>query len=636
MATNNNNGSGASSALSAWINQIISGGSSTTSPVATGTQQNTAAGTGTPATGTGTPATGTGTPDSGAAASNANTNANAGTVVGGGTTTGTVVGGGTTTNTTTNTQTDVSAGAAAPTPAPETPVAQAPNRITADDIRTLYASMQAQQNNNIDYTVEQAVKQLQRAQQDAQPGFQKQHNQINIDEAQAKDAEVLYAAARGDRGGITARQYNSIMNTAAKNRTLVEQQRQQLATDTARQIEDLRAQGEFEKADMVLQIAQQQLAQLWDMQQYEDNLALTEAQLTGMYKGEQTYQAQEAERAWAYDIAMQSIKMGIVPGSDVLAAAGMNPDEARLMAYLYGETQGTSQLINRYNPSLGAGSGLGGSYGGNWDFNSDHVSGGGGGGSSGGSSANYKSAVAEVPYDKNVDYSILIQDAVGRGDLAAAALYEQQRNAKIVGEGMDIELSHDYADSLFAFDPDANYLDLRDAAHKAGDDHQAAIYEALRNAKIDYMNATKTNDGGYRKTSKYEDYLYSATNSDRGSGSYTPSDYTPRNEDPTPATGYYTQQPTAENELQKEKQVTLQDIADAAVEFKDLYPNVSLDSRTLDNYLVEKGYQGEAAAEFKGLLYDMGVRAEREVGRVVYGTTASQSTGSRVDANSVF
>lgn len=150
---------------------------------------------------------------------------------------------------------------------------QTTNRLTADDIKSVYSQMQNQANQQVDYSVQKGVADLERAQADAQQQFAQQQRQVNIQTAQARDHQALYAAARGDRGGITARQYNSIANTAANNRMLIEQQRQKLATDTARQIADLRAQGEFEKANNVLQIAQQQLAQLWELQQYEDQQA---------------------------------------------------------------------------------------------------------------------------------------------------------------------------------------------------------------------------------------------------------------------------------------------------------------------------------------------------------------------------
>lgn len=52
-------------------------------------------------------------------------------------------------------------------------------------------------------------------------------------------------------------------------------------------------------------------------------------------------------------------------------------------------------------------------------------------------------------YDKDTDYAALMERAAQRGDNAAAAIYEQQRNAKIRGEGMtDVTQSNDYAQYL--------------------------------------------------------------------------------------------------------------------------------------------------------------------------------------------
>ena len=41
-----------------------------------------------------------------------------------------------------------------------------------------------------------------------------------------------------------------------------------------------------------------------------------------------------------------------------------------------------------------------------------------------------------IKYDKNVYYQAEINKAVARGDYASAKILEQQRNAKIAGEGI--------------------------------------------------------------------------------------------------------------------------------------------------------------------------------------------------------
>ena len=174
------------------------------------------------------------------------------------------------------------------TPGTGTPLPSAPagstGKITADvsGMRDLLdqwlSAAKKQQEAAINYGVEQGVNELRRAEEDAQQQYQAQQDQINIDEARAKDNQALYAEARGDRGGIGAAQYDSIMNAAAQNRLTVSQQQTKLSTDTARQIADLRAQGEYKKADAVLELTQRYLTQLMSLEQWALNYQMDVAQ----------------------------------------------------------------------------------------------------------------------------------------------------------------------------------------------------------------------------------------------------------------------------------------------------------------------------------------------------------------------
>ena len=132
-----------------------------------------------------------------------------------------------------------------------------------------------------DRAVQTGTTDLQRQMQNAQEQFNTQKNQIDIDEQRALDNQALYAEARGDRGGIGQAQYNTIQNTAATNRLAVQQEQTQLATDTARQIADLRSQGEFEKANQLLSISQNYLGQLMDLYTWakEANIGIDEFNL---------------------------------------------------------------------------------------------------------------------------------------------------------------------------------------------------------------------------------------------------------------------------------------------------------------------------------------------------------------------
>ena len=224
-----------------------------------------------------------------------------------------------------------------------------------------YQNAQQQQQNTIDFGTNQAILELLRNKQDAEAQYQEQRNQIAIDEAKAKDNQALYAESRGDKGGIGAAQYDAIMNTAAQNRLAVNSAQTKLATDTSRQIADLRAQGEYEKADALLTLSQQYLSQLMSLEQWaaEYNLSVAQfnaslkqwqaeydlkvADLLGSYNGQKTMSAkqfeftqqqyqdslkadQEKKLASAGEILLAA---GIMPSASQLAAMGMTTTEAQ-------------------------------------------------------------------------------------------------------------------------------------------------------------------------------------------------------------------------------------------------------------------------------------------------------------------
>ena len=130
----------------------------------------------------------------------------------------------------------------------------------------------------VDYATGKGVNDLLRNVEDSRGLFQTQRDQVDADEAKALDNQVLYAEARGDRGGIGMSQYGGIQNTAANNRAAVNAAEVKLQTDTQRQIADLRAQGEFEKADKVLEIGSKYLTELQDLEKWakEKNVGVQE------------------------------------------------------------------------------------------------------------------------------------------------------------------------------------------------------------------------------------------------------------------------------------------------------------------------------------------------------------------------
>lgn len=223
----------------------------------------------------------------------------------------------------------------------------------------LVAAQKQQSDNSINYATQQSVVELERAKQDAAAQYQTERNQVSADEATALDNQALYNEMNGDNGGIGSAQYAAIQNTAAQNRLAVNQEQTKLSTDTAQQISDLRAQGEFEKADALLSITQSYLSDLmsleqwatetnisvdefnaqlkeWEAeynlsaQQYLSDLDLSTAQLTGTFSdGTQTLDAQETLNSRLASAGQTLLSMGMLPSDSQLEAMGMTSDQAQ-------------------------------------------------------------------------------------------------------------------------------------------------------------------------------------------------------------------------------------------------------------------------------------------------------------------
>ena len=208
-----------------------------------------------------------------------------------------------------------------------------------------------------DYAVTAGINELNRNLQDSKAKYQTQRNQVDSDEAKALDNQVLYAEARGDRGGIGKAQYGSIQNTAANNRAAVNSAEVKLTNDTNRQIADLRAKGEFEKADKVLEISNKYLTELQNLEKWakEKNVGVQEfnaklrqwqneyaldvgkyltdteleaAKLSGVFSNGATTADYRNDVNNRYaNAAKAMINAGIVPSEEQLSAMGWTPEQ---------------------------------------------------------------------------------------------------------------------------------------------------------------------------------------------------------------------------------------------------------------------------------------------------------------------
>lgn len=197
-----------------------------------------------------------------------------------------------------------------------------------NDLTNLITQMYDQEAQRIrtemNYEVQRAADQLNRALQDAQPTYEAALANQLLEAKQAQDAQALRNQINGDRGGIGSAQVASIGNTGAKNREAIAQQQRQLATDTARQIADLRAQGKYQEANLLLQNSQQKLSAL-----YEEQVRMQ--------------QEAAAQKEFLSSIGLQYLQAGKMPPDNLLGAMGIDRQTAQGYADLIREQLAASQ-----------------------------------------------------------------------------------------------------------------------------------------------------------------------------------------------------------------------------------------------------------------------------------------------------
>ena len=190
-------------------------------------------------------------------------------------------------------------------------------------LKTQEAADKANAAASIDYGTTSAVKELTRNLEDSKALYQTQRNQTDADEAKALDNQALYAEARGDKGGIGQAQYGSIQNTASTERQSINSAETKLLTDTSRQIADLQAKGEYEKANKIAEISKSYLQELNDLQQWaqEQNIGVEEF----------NSKLQEWEQEYDLDVA-QYLTDTELDAAKALISAGITPSERQLNA----------------------------------------------------------------------------------------------------------------------------------------------------------------------------------------------------------------------------------------------------------------------------------------------------------------
>ncbi len=207
-----------------------------------------------------------------------------------------------------------------------------------------YAEAERRLGESIDRATRAAVEREEAAAAQRERELDSERDRIEIEGAQAKDASALYSELRGDRGGLGRAQYDSVLNETARERAQLARARQELAASAARNIASLQAEGEYEKAEKLMKLAQDKLSavtkeQHWAAEYGSEQLQFSAklnqwlaefendaVKLTGRQPdGELTI---EARRQLA-SLGRAMLDKGMVPNAEQLEAMGISEAAAR-------------------------------------------------------------------------------------------------------------------------------------------------------------------------------------------------------------------------------------------------------------------------------------------------------------------
>lgn len=195
-----------------------------------------------------------------------------------------------------------------------------------EEIEKQYAAMTEQQGAASDEAVKRAEENLAHMQELANASTQRELGNVQRDQRDATALRDGIEAANGNRRGIGHSQYDAIENTGDQQRAAILAQQRRLETDTARQVADLRAKGDYAKADAALQSARQKFQTL-----YADAMRV-DRNLRGNYEYETTMQREDdqAGKRWLQSMGEKFLQRGVIPTEAMLGAMGLDRDTAQL------------------------------------------------------------------------------------------------------------------------------------------------------------------------------------------------------------------------------------------------------------------------------------------------------------------
>jgi hypothetical protein len=268
-----------------------------------------------------------------------------------------------------------------------------------DTIKRQYSDMLSQRDSAADAALSTAESRLSTAQTAGEKQYEALLSQAQRDRTEAKTTKSAIEQANGNRQKIGASQYDSADQSYDQQRAAIYQARAKLQKDTARQLSDLQAQGEYEKADALLTSKQQELQQIYeDALRADTNLRSNYEYQVGLQREDEEIQREqdETDKSWLRSIGEMFLQKGVMPTDSSLEAMGIDQDTAQLYINALGYGSGSSS--GGSSGSSGSSSGSSKSSGSGDDTGGDGIIGDDSGGLSFGSISSYDNRIAQQVY----------------------------------------------------------------------------------------------------------------------------------------------------------------------------------------------------------------------------------------------
>jgi hypothetical protein len=202
----------------------------------------------------------------------------------------------------------------------------------ADTITAQYDAYAKQQQNSIDYQTEKNAKSSVRSYEDAAGDYQSQDKSLAANMFSSMDNQALVSRANGQYGGMATVQVGAVQNDYQLQRQQLALQQQKLATDTLRDVEDLRTQGEYDKADALLKVNQQKFQALYeDAVRVDENQYANDQWQTTLDREDAEIQRQQnqSDRSYLQQLGQLFLSAGAMPSKAMLEAMGLDQGTAQ-------------------------------------------------------------------------------------------------------------------------------------------------------------------------------------------------------------------------------------------------------------------------------------------------------------------